>query len=64
MNKLFVGIDVSSRDNAVYIMMPDGTKHSAFSVQNNQGGAQILSKRVVSALLEKNINHVVCRFAF
>ena len=56
MNKLFVGIDVGSRDNAVYIMMPDGSKHSSFSVQNNLGGAQTISKRVVSALLECGID--------
>lgn len=57
MDKLFVGIDVGSRDNAVYIMMPDGSKHSSFSVQNNLGGARTLSKRVVSALTEKNLLH-------
>jgi len=55
-DKLFVGIDVGSRDNAVYIMLPDGSKHSSFEVQNNLGGAQTLSKRVVSALAEKNLN--------
>jgi len=54
-NKLFVGIDVGSRDNAIYIMMPDGTKHSAFSVQNNLGGAQTISKRVVTAMAEKEL---------
>jgi transposase len=31
-------------------MLPDGSKHSSFSVQNNLGGAQALSRRVVSAL--------------
>jgi len=49
-DKLFVGIDVGSRDNAVYIMLPNGDKHSAFGVQNNLGGAQSISKRVVAAL--------------
>jgi len=57
--KLFVGIDVGSRDNAVYIMMPDGSKHSAFSVQNNLGGAQAISKRVVSALKELDLKDVL-----
>ena len=55
MNTLFVGIDVGSRDNAVYIMLPDGSKHSSFEVQNNLGGAKTLSKRVVSALTEKEL---------
>jgi transposase len=54
-NQLYVGIDVGSRDNAVYIMLPDGSKHSSFSAQNNLGGAQTISKRVVFALAEKNL---------
>jgi len=58
-NKLFVGIDVGSRINAVYIMLPDGSKHSSFTVQNNLGGAQSLSKRVVAALKEYNISTVI-----
>jgi len=59
MNKLFVGIDVGSRDNAVYIMLPNGGKHSSFSVQNNLGGAQTISNKVVSALTGLNLSHVV-----
>ena len=59
MNQLFVGIDVGSRDNAVYIMLPDGSKHSSFSVQNNLGGAQMLSKRVVSTLQSQDLNDVL-----
>ena len=55
MNQLFVGIDVGSRNNAVYIMLPDGSKHSSFPAANNLGGAQTISKRVVSALTEKNL---------
>ena len=58
MNQLFVGIDVGSRDNAVYIMMPDGSKHSSFGVQNNLGGAQTISKNVVSALEGKKLSVV------
>ena len=49
---------MGSRDNAVYIMLSDGSKHSSFQVQNNLGGAQTLSKRVVSALVEKNLSAV------
>lgn len=58
MNRLFVGIDVGSRDNAVYIMLPDGAKHSSFGVQNNLGGAQTISKRVVSVLTGKELSAV------
>ena len=59
MDKLFVGIDVGSRDNAVHIMLPDGSKHKAFSVQNNIGGAQTISKQVVSVLTKASISSVV-----
>lgn len=50
MNPLFVGIDVSSKNNVVCLMKPDGSKFSTFSVQNNLGGVKILSERIVSAL--------------
>ena len=59
MNQLYVGIDVGSRDNAVFIMLPDGSKHSSFSVQNNLGGAQTLSKRVVAAMQAQGLNDVL-----
>jgi transposase len=59
MNQLFVGIDVGSRNNAVYIMLPDGSKHSSYSVQNNLDGAQSLAKRVVAALMEQGLSDVV-----
>jgi transposase len=57
-NQLFIGIDVGSCDNAVYIMLPDGSKHSSFGAKNNLGGAQTISKRVVAALTEKNLSAV------
>lgn len=50
MNPLFVGIDVSSKNNVVCLMKPNGEKFSTFSVQNNLGGVKILSERIVSAL--------------
>jgi len=58
-NQLFVGIDVGSRNNAVYIMLPDGSKHSSFELQNNLGGAQNLLKRVMSVLSENKLSSVV-----
>jgi len=54
-DKLFVGIDVGSRDNAAYIMLPNGDKHSSFPIQNNLGGAKTVVKRVVSALTEHGL---------
>jgi len=59
MNTLFVGIDVGSRDNAVHIMLPDGSKYKAFSVGNNLGGAQTISKQTVSSLKENDLSNVV-----
>ena len=59
MNPLFVGIDVSSRSNVAYLMKPDGSKHSSFSVQNNLGGAKILSEKIVSALRSMQLSDVV-----
>ena len=59
MNPLFVGIDVSSRNNVAYLMNPDGSKHSSFSVQNNLGGAKLLSERIVSALSSMQLRDVV-----
>ena len=50
MNPLYVGIDVSSKNNVICLMKPDGSKYSSFSVQNNLGGAKVLLERIVSVL--------------
>ena len=59
MNPLFVGIDVSSKNNVTYLMKPDGSKHSSFSVQNNLGGAKLMSEKIVSALEATHLSDVV-----
>ena len=59
MNQLFVGIDVGSRNNAVYLMKPDGEKHSSFRMQNNRGGAKMLTERIVSAIQSQGLEGVV-----
>ncbi len=59
MNPLFVGIDVGSQSNAVYLMKPDGNKHSSFSVQNNRSGAKLLTERIVSAIQTQGLTDVV-----
>lgn len=59
MNQLFVGIDVGSRNNAVYLMKPDGEKHSSFRMQNNRGGAKMLTERIVSAIQSQGVEGVV-----
>ena len=50
MNTLYVGIDVSSKSNVVYLMLPNGDKHSNFSVANSREGSTQLVKRILSAL--------------
>ena len=59
MNPLYVGIDVSSRSNVAYLMKPDGSKYSSFSVQNNLGGAKLLAEKIVSALRSIQLSDVV-----
>lgn len=59
MNPLFVGIDVSSKSNVICLMRPDGSKLSTFSVQNNLGGAKLLSKRIVSAMTDTKLFELV-----
>ncbi len=59
MNPLFVGIDVSSKNNVTYLMKPDGSKHICFSVQNNLGGAKLMTEKIVSALEAMQLSDVV-----
>ena len=39
MNTLYVGIDVSSKSNVAYLMLPNGDKHGNFSVANSHEGS-------------------------
>lgn len=57
-NQLYVGIDVSSKENVSYLMKPGGSKHSSFSVRSNQGGAKLLAEKVVSAMKALDISDV------
>lgn len=59
MHPLFVGIDVSSKSNVVCFMHPDGHKLRSFSVQNNLGGAKLLSGRIVDTLTDTRLQSVV-----
>ncbi len=59
MDTLYGGIDVSSKNNAAYLMKPDGSKHSVFFVSNNREGAKLLVDRVTSVLLSLEIPKVV-----
>ena len=59
MNPLYVGIDVSSKINVVYLMLPNGDKHSSFSVANSQDGSAQLVKRILSALTSHSFDTVL-----
>lgn len=59
MNPLYVGIDVSSRNNVTYLMQSNGDKYSSFSVQNNAGGAKILSEKINAAMTSLSLTDVV-----
>jgi transposase len=56
MNKLYAGIDVHSKTNYVYLMKPDGDKHSSFSVKNNPDGSKKIADNILSALTLLNIS--------
>ena len=58
MNPLYVGIDVSSKSNVVYLMLPDGSKHSNFSVANSQDGSAQMVKRIFSAVTSHSLDTV------
>ena len=59
MNPLYVGIDVSSKSNVAYLMKPDGSKHSNFSIPNTRDGSRQLVKRILSAITSESLTDVV-----
>ena len=59
MNPLYVGIDVSSKSNVAYLMNPDGSKHSSFSVPNSRDGSRQLVKRILLAITSESLTDVV-----
>ena len=59
MNPLYVGIDVSSKSNVVYLMMPNGDKISNFSVVNSHDGSSQLVKRIVSAANSQSLDTII-----
>ena len=50
MNPLYVGIDVSSRNNVIFFMKPDGSKIKNFTVPNSKDGARKLVKEILATL--------------
>ena len=59
MNPLYVGIDVSSKNNVIYLMLPNGDKHSSFSLANSHDGSTQLVKRIFTAMTSNNIDSIL-----
>lgn len=59
MNTLYVGIDVSCKSNVVYLMLPNGDKHSNFSIANSHEGSTQLVKRIHSVLTSHSFDTVL-----
>lgn len=59
MNPLYVRIDVSSKSNVVYFMLPDGSKHGNFSVDNSHDDSTQLVQRILSAKEFKSLDMVL-----
>ena len=47
MNPLYVGIDVSSKNNVIYLMLPTVTSIVLFTLQNSHDGSTQLVKRIL-----------------
>lgn len=58
-NTLYVSIDVSSKSNTVYFMLPNGDKHSNFSVANSQDGSKQLVKRIHTVITSESLDTVM-----
>jgi hypothetical protein len=59
MNQLYAGIDVHSITNHVYLMKPNGSKHSSFSAKNSPDGSKTIAEKTVSALTSLGLCDVV-----
>ena len=59
MNPLYVGIDVSSKSNVIYLMLPNGDKHSNFELKNSHDGSTQLVKRILSAMTSHSLDTVL-----
>ena len=55
----YIEIDVIIKSNVVYVMLPNGDKHSNFSVVNSLDGSNQLVKRILSALTTHSLDTVL-----
>lgn len=58
LNTLFVGIDVSSKTNAVFAINFEGKTLLNFSVPNDLPGAELMLEKILSALQDNNLQFV------
>ena len=59
MNPLYIGIDVSSKSNVIYLMLPNGDKHSNFELKNSHDGSTQLVKRILSAMTSHSLDTIL-----
>ena len=48
-----------SQNNVIYLMLPNGDKHSSFSLANSHDGSTQLVKRIFTAMTSNNIDSVL-----
>ena len=48
-----------SQNNVIYLMLPNGNKHSSFSLANSHDGSTQLVKRIFTAMTSNNIDSVL-----
>lgn len=58
MSTLYIGIDVSNKSNVVYLMLPDRSKHSNFSLANSYVVSSQLVKRIFSVMTSKSLDTI------
>ncbi len=56
---LFVGIDVSAKDNKVQLLHSEGHEISKFSIPNNLPGARTLSEKITGVMSKNNFDSLV-----
>lgn len=59
MHPLYVGIDVSSKSNVVYLMLPNGDKHNNSELKNSHDGSIQLVKKILCAMTSHSLDTVL-----
>ena len=59
MNQLYIRIDVSSKNNVAYLILPNGDERSNFPIINSHNSSVQLVKRILSALTLHSLDTVL-----